>query len=266
MPIVLPTRTTSSSSLDLSQVQCTQFYRNTHKRRMSSADTLHSITISASSSSNSSPMSSPVMSPAKKKNRPPEPKFVGRDPYNTLACLDEKTASKLQCYLPPRVAIASRWRLLYSTDQHGTSASTLHRRVEAHKGPCLLVIVTAEGEQFGAYVSETLQCQPRYYGSGECFLWRRDKAEGIIEHYPCTGVNDYVVYTDRDFLAFGGGVRPLLFLSFFSSCRDGRAGLWLHKDLIHGHTENCVTFNNAPLTEHDSNFDCLALEVWGFEF
>lgn len=93
MPIVLPTRTASSSSLDLCQVQCTQFYR-THKRRMSSADTLHSITVSTSSSSTSSP-TSPVMSPAKKKNRPPPPKLVGRDPHNTLPCLDETTANQV---------------------------------------------------------------------------------------------------------------------------------------------------------------------------
>lgn len=47
--------------------------------------------------------------------------------------------------------------------------------------------------------------------------------------------------------------------------RDGKVGLWLHGDLLHGHTEPCATFENEPLADH-TTFECLALEIWGFKF
>lgn len=64
-------------------------------------------------------------------------------------------------------------------------------------------------------------------------------------------LNDYLVYSNGEFFAVGGG--------------QGKFGLWLHSDLTHGHTESCVTFNNPPLSI-DSAFECIALEIWDFQY
>lgn len=44
---------------------------------------------------------------------------------------------------------------------------------------------------------------------------------------------------------------------------DGRIGLWLHGDLLHGHSDVCVTFENPQLSEQP-DFECLNIEIWGF--
>lgn len=62
-------------------------------------------------------------------------------------------------------------------------------------------------------------------------------------------LNDYLVYSNGDFFAVGGG--------------QGKFGLWLHSDLTHGYTESCITFNN-PILSLASAFQCVALEIWEF--
>jgi hypothetical protein len=64
-------------------------------------------------------------------------------------------------------------------------------------------------------------------------------------------INDYFIYGNHDFLAMGGG--------------QGRFGLWLHSDLTHGYTQHCPTFNNPILTPGNA-FECVALEIWNFQF
>ncbi|KAI9312472.1 TLD-domain-containing protein [Dichotomocladium elegans] len=168
-------------------------------------------------------------------------RLAGRD-SNAWPCLDNRTAEHLSLFLPSRVTVALEWHLLYSMDQHGSSLQTLYNKVQQYSGPCLLVIQTTDEE-------------PLHYGSGECFLWKLPK-DGPSEHplpavYRWTGKNDYLIYASREYLSMGGG--------------DGRVGLWLDRDLLHGHTETCATFDNEPLTS-EKKFECLALEIWGFRF
>ncbi|KAI8890550.1 TLD-domain-containing protein, partial [Backusella circina FSU 941] len=138
--------------------------------------------------------------------------------------------------------------LLYSLDQHGASLSTLYRNC-ANQGPCLLAIQNTEDEVFGAYLSEGFQPQQSYYGNGECFLWRWCKKKKQVDIYPWTNHNDYLMYSNHDFLAIGGG--------------KGHFGLWL--DLTHGYSEPCMTFNNPSLASK-SSFECLAIEIWCFAY
>ncbi|CDH54303.1 tld-domain-containing protein [Lichtheimia corymbifera JMRC:FSU:9682] len=179
-------------------------------------------------------------------------KLTQRD-ANTMSCLDTRMAETLRLFLPRRLSVAHEWRLLYSMDQHGSSLQTLFYNVQKHLGPCLLVIQTTDEEIFGGYLSETLHMESRYYGSGECFLWRMDMQSGNPRPlvYRWAGKNDYLIYSDRNYLSLGGG--------------DGKVGLWLNGDLLHGHTEPCATFENEPLADH-TTFECLALEIWGFKF
>lgn len=61
--------------------------------------------------------------------------------------------------------------------------------------------------------------------------------------------NDYMIYSDSNFLAVGGG----------------QFGLWIHSDLTHGYTESSDTFDNPLLTSNNS-FECIGLEIWSFQY
>ncbi|KAI9263382.1 TLD-domain-containing protein [Phascolomyces articulosus] len=201
-------------------------------------------------------------------NQYPSIKLTQRDEH-TWECLDINIAEQLRNQLPSRIAVCSEWTLLYSMDQHGSSLQTMYHQLEKHHGPCLLVIQTMDEEIFGAYLTEPIHVQSRYYGSGECFLWRLDRSSlsssssmhaadpnttttsSLLETYRWSGKNDYLCYSARDYISMGGG--------------EGRVAIWLNEDLLQGHTESCATFDNEPLST-SSKFECIGLEVWGFRF
>lgn len=66
--------------------------------------------------------------------------------------------------------------------------------------------------------------------------------------FPYSGVNDFMIYCQRDYLSVGGG--------------DGRYGLWLDNDLESGISETCPTFGNEPLSDDGKKFDVLGIEIW----
>lgn len=66
--------------------------------------------------------------------------------------------------------------------------------------------------------------------------------------FPYSGVNDFMIYCQRDYLSVGGG--------------DGHYGLWLDNDLETGISETCPTFGNEPLSDDGKKFDVLGVEVW----
>jgi hypothetical protein len=55
---------------------------------------------------------------------------------------------------------------------------------------------------FGAFVSESWRIEPRYYGSGESFLFA---LKPKIKFFDWTEKNNYVQCSRRDFIALGGG-------------------------------------------------------------
>lgn len=65
---------------------------------------------------------------------------------------------------------------MYSLEQHGVSLTTLYERCsrkEFQKGGFVLVVKDDGGGLFGAFVNERLRVSGgRYYGTGECFLWK----------------------------------------------------------------------------------------------
>lgn len=66
--------------------------------------------------------------------------------------------------------------------------------------------------------------------------------------FPYSGINDFMIYCQRDYLSVGGG--------------DGHYGLWLDSDLENGISETCPTFGNEPLSDDGKKFDVLGVEVW----
>ncbi|KAI7899659.1 TLD-domain-containing protein [Cokeromyces recurvatus] len=175
----------------------------------------------------------------------PSIKLIHRK-QDTEPVLTEAIAERIRPYIPKRYKIAEKWNLLYSLDQHGVSLTTLYSLMKKYDGPCVIILKDADEQIFGAYLSNTLSLQNYYYGTGECFLWKLNGE--TIKVFPWTGKNDYMILSDSDFIAIGGG--------------DGTFGLWLNSELEKGYSNTCPTFDNEILSlRHE--FRCLELEAWG---
>ncbi|OAC97761.1 hypothetical protein MUCCIDRAFT_182047 [Mucor lusitanicus CBS 277.49] len=120
------------------------------------------------------------------------------------------------------------------------------------EGPCIMIIRDAQNQIFGSYLSHPFSSQSHYYGTGECFLWKlnqqQEEPQPKIKVFPWTGKNDYMMLSDSDFVAIGGG--------------DGKFGLWLNSELEKGYSNTCPTFDNEILALQPE-FQCMEMEVWG---
>ncbi|KAI1180997.1 hypothetical protein F4777DRAFT_182484 [Nemania sp. FL0916] len=164
------------------------------------------------------------------------------------------------------------------------------------------VLVVRDGKDgiFGAYLTEAPRPASSYYGTGECFLWRASLhaplppppsadttnlnyrtttiasnsraarlAPDPLHHngngrapspapslqsvrfqaFAYTGANDYCIFCETKFLSVGGG-------------HGGTFGLWLNDSLSRGHSAECDTFLNQPLSEEGEKFDVIGVELW----
>ncbi|KAJ1911948.1 oxidation resistance protein 1, partial [Mycoemilia scoparia] len=149
-------------------------------------------------------------------------------------------ARELQGYIPRRIQISRKWKLLYSMEQHGTSIRTLYNQVDK-KGPVLLAIKDTDGHVFGAFLSDPPKADPSFYGNGTSFLWRSYRSTSIpsssgydsVQVYKSTGDNQYYIHCQPEFIAVGGG--------------RGKFGLWFDSEFTHGYSSKCPTFNNQIL-------------------
>lgn len=123
----------------------------------------------------------------------------------------------------------------------------------------LIIAIKDENDHiFGAFVNEKLRPQQHYYGSGECFLWKKTSSdeggEKGIKKYRWTGKNDYMILSETTFLSVGGG--------------EGKFGLWVDERLEKGVSGRCPAFDNEVLCdgkgdkEGEGRFTCYGLEVW----
>ncbi|CAG8703272.1 8938_t:CDS:2, partial [Cetraspora pellucida] len=165
---------------------------------------------------------------------------------DTDPVLNETIAEQIRLKLPRRLRLLPSWNLLYSLDQDGTSMATMYHKVKG-KGPLVLVIKDTDEQVFGAFVTEPFKIHPSYYGTGECFLWKHvgDSSQLTVKCYLWTGRNEYMILSERDCLAIGGG--------------DGKLGLWIDANLQRGHSERCDTFDNDVLSS-SPEFDCIGFE------
>jgi len=162
-------------------------------------------------------------------------------------------AEKLRNVLPPYYRECQKWKLVYSVIDHGSSITTLLNMCEETTltGSFLLGILDTEGYVYGAFLSENIHTYDRFYGSGECFLWKFNNETREIDYYRGSVENLYHIATEKTFIAFGGG--------------NGDFGLYISGDLLNGYTTYCPTYNNPPLTPN-GKFECLNIELWGFDF
>jgi hypothetical protein len=66
--------------------------------------------------------------------------------------------------------------------------------------------------------------------------------------FPYSGLNDCYINCEMGFLSVGSG--------------GGHYGLWLDDSLDIGHSSQCDTFGNEPLSDEGEKFNVLGVEVW----
>jgi hypothetical protein len=145
------------------------------------------------------------------------------------------------------LAVGLSWILGYSTFRDGFSIQTLYRKLmEFEDCPCVLVIKDKANTVFGAMLPCSLKRSDRFYGTGESYLFRHTQ-EVEFQMYNWTGRNEFFVKGDKDCLMIGGG--------------DGRCGIWIDENLLHGSSSYCDTFANEILSS-DPEFVIVGLEAW----
>ncbi|KAI9658112.1 MAG: oxidation resistance protein 1 [Trizodia sp. TS-e1964] len=96
--------------------------------------------------------------------------------------LSRALAEEIRLLLPPRLQLHTEWSLVYSVEQDGVSLATLYKNCDVFKNQKMgfvLVVRDSCGGVFGAYLSDAPRPSPRYYGTGECFLWRASLLSNI---------------------------------------------------------------------------------------
>lgn len=224
--------------------------------------------------------------------------------------LDDELAGNIRNLLPARLQLFDEWDLVYSLEQHGVSLNTLYHRsnpeyqllqyrkhkTEAGYGDSIinsmlsannstnerkrpqgyvLIIKDENGSKFGCFLNEHLRPmdQKRYYGNGECFLWKAEHVSHTTSNYNSqenipphshmpqtrfkafmyTGINDNIIYSNHDFIAIGSS--------------NGQNGLWIGRSLYKGVSYSCETFGNEILCGHSDDsklgkFKIMGLELW----
>jgi hypothetical protein len=223
--------------------------------------------------------------------------------------LTKPIAEEIRIMVPARLGIVDEWRLVYSLEQDGASLATLFEKCARYQGkrvgfvlcvkdcdggvsnppsqtsiPTLVFTADFDTRQlFGAYLSDPPHPAPKYFGTGECFLWRASVLSPLppppsaIDNHPTTntrtttiaaeqpsrstsphsirfkafpysGINEYYMLCEPHFLSLGAG--------------DGKYGLWLDDSLERGISSTSQTFGNEPLSDEGERFGVLGVEVW----
>ncbi|KAF9135982.1 oxidation resistance protein 1 [Mortierella sp. GBA39] len=101
-------------------------------------------------------------------NRMPALQLLDRN-ADTDPVLDVEIAHQIRLELPRKLRNATKWNLVYSSDQHGISMTTLFHRCKG-KGPMVLALKDTTDAVFGAFVTEELKPNLTYYGTGEWYF------------------------------------------------------------------------------------------------
>ena len=98
--------------------------------------------------------------------------------------------------------------------------------------------------RIGAYLSEGLKLQSRYYGGGETFVFRFNKG---LEVFNWSRKNDSFITSTNEGLAIG----------------TPNPAIWIDSRMRKGFTEDCLTFNSPPLCF--SEFNVVEIELWSLQ-
>lgn len=91
---------------------------------------------------------------------------------NVRATLMSDVIAKDLCqHLPVALRWRTSWRLIYSPRIHGVSLQTFYRRAQ-EEGPTMVIVQDHEGFVFGGFASVAWHVTDRYFGDGECFVYK----------------------------------------------------------------------------------------------
>ena len=148
------------------------------------------------------------------------------------------------------------WRLLFSSEVHGASFSSLISRSTGRGA--VLVVMRDKGDALAAGFSDTpLLKRAAFFGGFHCFLASLLPRARV--HKP-SGNNDHYVWCADGFesvpngLGFGGQV--------------GHFGLFIESELEVGHSRYSATYANKPVLgagDAAGAFQLDALEIWGVD-
>ncbi|KAK8803392.1 hypothetical protein WA158_001086 [Blastocystis sp. Blastoise] len=137
-------------------------------------------------------------------------------------------------------------KLIYKLQVDGASCATL---IEKSRGISagLLIIRDAGRGIFGGFITESLKYLPRYYGSGESFVFSfSDMTTAKV--YKWSQLNSFFIHSDETHIGMGGG---------------GSFAFYLDTDLNDGYSGFCKTYNSECLST-TGDFQCYDLELWSF--
>lgn len=175
---------------------------------------------------------------------------LGRMPYHDPpnfddqgSLLDKDEQALLWQWIPARHRV-KRATLVYSGTRHGYNLHTLYRlsdqvreNLQNRKGAetsSLMLIKTEKKEIIGSYTSTAWRHFDRYFGNGECNVFRLRPRPHCYRWSP-----------SKDTLMMLGTSRSL------SVGAEGGPAIWLDDELQQGYTSECETFASPPLTTQE---------------
>ena len=196
----------------------------------------------------------------------------GRDPSTEPRVLSPPLMESLQMFLP-FVCSEDHFWLKFSMIRDGAGFETLLSKIKGSTRT-VIAVETTKGEVFGSFTSEAWKIQPKYFGTGESFLWRikgsrlieeheeNSRLDSDIEVYPFTGLDTCVQKCTHDQLIVGGGPWNDKDCPFETEPKS--SGLVIHENLQKGSSGTCATFANRALSKLDfqGTFEISNLEVW----
>jgi len=182
--------------------------------------------------------------------------------------LSYQQLNQLWCLIPERITMVVP-KLVFSSNEHGTSLQTFYNRCNYYE-PTILTVRTTDGQILGAYCSAAWNVRhendeqglrQRYFGTGETFLFKFSGE--TVQKYAWVGEDRQDVETgagrgNRAEQLFMGGDDTMVTVG-----GGNGTGLYLDENLQFGRTETCQTFNNPPLA-NEKDFTVSVVEVFGF--
>ena len=167
--------------------------------------------------------------------------------YDVSNLIDQDSIRAIASEVPLRHRQA-KWKLAYSSQRDGISLQTLLRKCKG-RAPTVLLVRDLGKAVFGAYCSESWKLSPRYFGTGETFVFTI-APKSRVWHWWWKKMNvqqnDFFMWASSGGIAVGGA---------------GGYALWLDSDLLNGISRISATFGNECLASEEE-FQIGAVECW----
>ena len=142
------------------------------------------------------------------------------------------------------------WTLLYRLSDDGVSMNTFIKRLSGYE-QTLIIMEDKNKFKFGGFCTEEWIMSSQFFGTGDNFMFTF-KDKDACEIWFASGDNSFYQFCDRTGFGLGGGLH------------GGRFALYLGNDFYRGSSVKTECFGNEILSG-SSDFECIDIEVWGFE-